>query len=126
MSQTYIIQIPITTNCDPSVLLDLAIEASEQVAEEAANCVDGDEATVDEQEILVRPAGLTTLERELLDAPQLMTAYTALNTDGCISDEEGKHADILIHPYGEHNTVPAALDRARAVIAKTKTQGGAK
>ena len=124
MNQTYIIEIPITTDCDPSVLLDLAIEMSGQVEGEARYW--RAEATVDEDEILVRPAGLTSLERELLDALQLMTAYAALNTDGCISDEESKHADILIHPYGEHNIVPAALDRARAVIAKTKTQGGAK
>jgi len=64
----YLIEIPITTDCDPSVLLDLAIEMGEQVAATATEYGDGDDATVDEQEILVRPAGLTSLERELLAA----------------------------------------------------------
>jgi len=38
-----IIQIPITTDCDPSVLLDLAIELGEQAAAEAtmANALQG-------------------------------------------------------------------------------------
>jgi hypothetical protein len=63
-----IIQIPITTDCDPSVLLDLAIELGEQAAAEATEYGDGDEATVDEQAILVRPAGPTSLERDLLAA----------------------------------------------------------
>jgi hypothetical protein len=69
VNPTYIIQIPITTDCDPSTLLDLATEAGEQVAEEATRygSVYGD-ATVDEQEILVRPAGPTSLERDLLAA----------------------------------------------------------
>jgi len=64
-----IIQIPITTDCDPSTLLDLATEMSEQLAQEATDYGTGDvNATVDEEEILVRPAGLTTLERDLLAA----------------------------------------------------------
>ena len=59
-AKTYIIEIPITTDCDPSVLLDLATEMSEQVAEEAAAHGTGDvEATVDEDEISVRPANAT-------------------------------------------------------------------
>jgi predicted lactoylglutathione lyase len=56
----FIIQIPITTDCDPSVLLDLAIEMGEQIAQEATRYGSVySEATVDEDEILVRPAGLT-------------------------------------------------------------------
>ena len=107
------------------MLLDLAIEMSEQVAQEATRhgSVYG-EATVDEQEILLRQAGLTSLERELLEALKFMTAYAALNTDGCISDEESKHADMLIHPYGEHNIMQPTIDMARAAIAKA--EGGAK
>ena len=59
-AKTYIIEIPITTDCDPSVLLDLAIEMSGQVAEEATEHGTGDaEATVDEEEISVRPANVT-------------------------------------------------------------------
>lgn len=98
-----IIQIPITTDCDPSTLLDLAIELGEQVAEEATRygSVYG-EAAVDEQEILVRPAGLTSLERKLLAALEEMCAA----------------------PLGERAT-PRALLAARQAI-KTAKAGGAK
>ena len=116
-AKTYIIEIPITTDCDPSVLLDLATEMSGQVAEEATEYGTGDvDATVDDDEVSVRPAGLTSLERELLDALQLMTAYEALNTDGCISDEECKHAETLLTMKDR----VAATNRARAVIATAK------
>lgn len=94
------IEIPIKTTCDPSVLLDLAIEASEQFVEEI-RMHDG-EATVDEEEVLVRPAGLTTRERELLAALQAFV-------DACSG-----HFDELV----------IAKMRAKALI--TKASGGAK
>tara|TARA_R110002051_G_scaffold320831_1_gene406980 strand:+ start:151 stop:507 length:357 start_codon:yes stop_codon:yes gene_type:complete len=113
------IEIPIKTTCDPSVLLDLAIEASEQFVEEI-RMHDG-EATVDEEEILVRPAGLTSLERELLEALKFMTAYSALNDDGCIR-EESELVDVMLNPDDPGN-VGRTIDMARAAIAKA---GGAK
>jgi hypothetical protein len=108
VNPTYIIQIPITTDCDPSTLLDLATEAGEQVAEEATRygSVYGD-ATVDEQEILVRTAGLTSLERDLLAALERLDITTTY---------EDSHS-----PYYTFNEDDAA--RIRAAIAKA---GGAK
>jgi len=65
----YLIQIPIETTCDPGTLLDIAIELGGQAAAEATECANSSlEATVDEQAILVRPAGPTSLERDLLAA----------------------------------------------------------
>ena len=129
MTPIYLIQIPIETTCDPGTLLDIAIELGAQAAAEATECANSSlETTVDEQEILVRPAGLTSLERELLEALKFMTAYSALSAGGCIGDESVL-ADVMIHPYGEHNIVQPTIDMARAAIANAKAKakaGGAK
>lgn len=101
-----IIEIPIKTDCDPSVLLDLAIEASEQFADEI-RMHDG-EATVDEEEVLVRPAGLTIRERDLLAALEsiLMLAESP-----------------IWGPQGQAMDRKITATHARAAIAKA---GGAK
>ena len=118
----YLIQIPIETTCDPGTLLDIAIELGGQAAAEATECANSSlEATVDEQAILVRPAGLTSLERDLLAALKFMTAYAALHADGCTTDE-GALVDVMMDPDNPGN-VNRTIDMARAAIAKA---GGAK
>lgn len=103
MTPIYLIQIPIETTCDPGTLLDIAIELGGQAAAEATECANSSlEATVDEQEILVRPAGLTDLERDLLAALE------------------------LVIPFLEFKERQGVLtDAARAAVAKAKA-GGAK
>ncbi len=106
-----IIEIPVTIDC-VGILIDSG---------EPGHLGDFREATVDEQAIRVRMAGLTSLERELLEALKFMTAYSALNADGCIGDE-GKLVDVMLNP-DDHGNVGRTIDMARATIAKA---GGAK
>jgi hypothetical protein len=91
----YLIQIPIETTCDPGTLLDIAIELGAQAAAEATECANSSlETTVDEQEILVRPAGLTSLERELLAAlTHIINAR----------DHYAEHNEYPPHPLGPNN-----------------------
>tara|TARA_R100000306_G_C4374725_1_gene141448 strand:+ start:269 stop:622 length:354 start_codon:yes stop_codon:yes gene_type:complete len=66
-------------------------------------------------------ARLMAAAPDLLEALKFMTAYAALNDDGCIG-EESELVDVMLDPDDPGN-VGRTIDMARAAIAKA---GGAK
>jgi len=66
-------------------------------------------------------AALIAAAPDLLEALKFMTAYAALNDDGCIG-EESELVDVMLDPDNPGN-VGRTIDMARAAIAKA---GGAK